>query len=119
MTKNPGKLIVTTLGELIRQFACVSVRPMNLEHCQSHCAYVHDACYQAVFDDDLQRYSPQASETFPYVANIEDCREDVLRAWPDRFWIWFISLSESDRAELKKEMVVPLPFDAEALLAIG
>lgn len=116
---NTQQLTYTTLAELIRRFACVSVRPMNLEHCQAHCAYVHDSCYQAVFDDDLCRYSRGASETFPYVENIGGCREDVLRAWPDRFWVWFIALSESDRAELKKEVVVPLPFDAEALLAIG
>lgn len=111
--------IVTTLGELIRRFACVQVRPLNLEHFQAHCAYVHHACYQAVADDDVHCYSPQAEETFPFVEDIADQREKKLTEWGDSFWIWFISLSESDRTELKKEVVNISDPEHFELLTIG
>lgn len=105
-TKPPGKVIVTTLGELIEGF-CVRLVPLSslpliLET-------IDCVCIQAINDENrgVFRYSGDARALYPYPEHELSSRdEEYLFLWWDAFWAWREMLTPHDFETLHGERAV-------------
>lgn len=108
MTKNPGKLIVTTLGELIEG---MDRRLIHRSELPLIFTTINAVCVQAIEDDLLlsgrRKYSAHARDLYPspdrHFANMDDGQ---LFHWWDAFWNWREMLTAHDFETLNSERVV-------------